>query len=1263
MNHRSTKDSRPLKRPRAIRPANLRTFAGLPAILITGLWGGVFIAASATPTVFARIGWSALAQRPLPLGNGGPALERLRSLSERQLPVPPAADPALPPVPMLNPAIVARARVDGQADPDALVPLAEMLSRLATAKPAGEPLVFPSPTPAPAHVRSVQMYVRGRSKLLSGDLAGATSDLDTAARLDPQAADPWLALAEAQLMQGKRLSAIVSYQQAVRRGNGQARALWYLGRDALRNGKPKLAAEYLAQARSNEPEVADAALPYLVDSDLAEALALIGNLRAAGEALESALELPEQFGSVTRLRNELADLYRRRGELWRALGDLQARLGDLKASLEAYAESERVPMLDPGSILPRRTHALLGLGRPADAGLAVVEAVERAGWFADERAIAVCRYVARYGGLGDAFAEAIDEIAVAHSADASPSRAMSLSRLRAAAVEPERAREILRDALKKRPSDPAAIGELLALSDAAPGGVAAEAASLVRDFQSDPLKVAEALLDAVGNVDAIVAELLKSPVSDAAILLHAAILEETGRAREACWLISERAWSEPLRITGLAAQARAAMKCGRFGDAEAAYARLKAAAGGTAAGQRAVASAALDLQRPSDVLAPAFLARVRGEPDVPVNVGDCLIAATACLMLDRSEETAEYLNRATNADGFDERAYEGLFRVYAPPGERPDQEKIGEVARRLRQALPSARVLRLLTAQEMMQRQSDGAAEELLQGLVDERLSDATAGSALVTVWESRAASARAEAKGAAATMPESVARGEAWLQDQIERHPEHPWLWTGLARVLTVQGRPEEAERLLAARQHDRPWAQFGQMRETILRDWLTKPDEYAGAVRERLEPSPRGVEESLEFADFLIGQKKTEEAAGALRAGLPSVGPGPGEDAGNERRFVLTQDQSSRFLGLLARLAREWDKKPPMSEKGVSGFFELASEQKLAIPASLCEFRLRVLASGVSPDSAAITRALAEACGRFPGQSAALYGSVAAAHLQAGRAKEALPFLRSSVAASSSPSADLLFALVQQTAVAGDAQDFQSVMDQLTDPQQITALLKAVTPEDVPPTDPAALRGQLAYRIGTLYSFLGRDELSTQAKVVALKLNPNLAWAKNDLGYQMLEDGGDFAEAARLIEEAFAALPNEASIIDSIGWVRYHQGVLEDEPEAPGRAKTQGAITLLRRAVETGTGAKNGTLHDHLGEALWAAGRRDAAKEIWTKAEALLGDDVNQLKQSAAAPAAAVARANKELDSVRAKRRAAAEGSEPALTPMRSRKQAQLK
>jgi tetratricopeptide (TPR) repeat protein len=62
----------------------------------------------------------------------------------------------------------------------------------------------------------------------------------------------------------------------------------------------------------------------------------------------------------------------------------------------------------------------------------------------------------------------------------------------------------------------------------------------------------------------------------------------------------------------------------------------------------------------------------------------------------------------------------------------------------------------------------------------------------------------------------------------------------------------------------------------------------------------------------------------------------------------------------------------------------------------------------------------------------------------------------------------------------------------------------------------------------------------------------------------------------------------PDDASIIDSMGWVAYRLGRLE---EAEG---------YLARAWEL---SENAEIAAHLGEVLWHLGRIDEAKAVWNK------------------------------------------------------------
>jgi Flp pilus assembly protein TadD len=109
-----------------------------------------------------------------------------------------------------------------------------------------------------------------------------------------------------------------------------------------------------------------------------------------------------------------------------------------------------------------------------------------------------------------------------------------------------------------------------------------------------------------------------------------------------------------------------------------------------------------------------------------------------------------------------------------------------------------------------------------------------------------------------------------------------------------------------------------------------------------------------------------------------------------------------------------------------------------------------------------------------------------------------------------------------------------------------------------------------------------------STLRQVMTLR--PQDAQAYNALGYSLADRNVRLPEALALIERALSLQPDDAMIIDSLGWVQYRLGNLEK------------AIEHLRRAYTARPDAEIGA---HLGEALWQAGQRDAARQIWREAE----------------------------------------------------------
>ncbi len=93
----------------------------------------------------------------------------------------------------------------------------------------------------------------------------------------------------------------------------------------------------------------------------------------------------------------------------------------------------------------------------------------------------------------------------------------------------------------------------------------------------------------------------------------------------------------------------------------------------------------------------------------------------------------------------------------------------------------------------------------------------------------------------------------------------------------------------------------------------------------------------------------------------------------------------------------------------------------------------------------------------------------------------------------------------------------------------------------------------------------------------------------ALNDLGYLWADAGKHLARAERMIRRALKQEPNNAAFRDSLGWVLFRQGrVNEALPELEKAAAAEPDPTVL----------------DHLGDAYWQLGRREEARSAWGRA-----------------------------------------------------------
>jgi tetratricopeptide (TPR) repeat protein len=129
-----------------------------------------------------------------------------------------------------------------------------------------------------------------------------------------------------------------------------------------------------------------------------------------------------------------------------------------------------------------------------------------------------------------------------------------------------------------------------------------------------------------------------------------------------------------------------------------------------------------------------------------------------------------------------------------------------------------------------------------------------------------------------------------------------------------------------------------------------------------------------------------------------------------------------------------------------------------------------------------------------------------------------------------------------------------------------------------------------RLLYARALLNGDLDHIDASVRDLRRLLALQPGNADALNALGYTLADRTKDQAEALTLIEKALVLKPDEPAIIDSMGWVQYRLGHLEQ------------AVERLRTAYAK---QPDPEIAAHLGEVLWVSGQKDEAKKVWAQGQ----------------------------------------------------------
>jgi tetratricopeptide (TPR) repeat protein len=160
----------------------------------------------------------------------------------------------------------------------------------------------------------------------------------------------------------------------------------------------------------------------------------------------------------------------------------------------------------------------------------------------------------------------------------------------------------------------------------------------------------------------------------------------------------------------------------------------------------------------------------------------------------------------------------------------------------------------------------------------------------------------------------------------------------------------------------------------------------------------------------------------------------------------------------------------------------------------------------------------------------------------------------------------------------------EVQLLLDQkkLGEAREVLDKANADSPDDV----------DLVYQEAMVDERLNRlDDMERLLRRI-LVLQPDNSQALNALGYSLADRNLRLDEALTMVRQAHRLSPADPFIVDSLGWVEYRMGHYD------------AAASLLAQAYSS---RKDTEIAAHLGEALWAEGRRDEAARVLRDAHRL--------------------------------------------------------
>ena len=1108
---------------------------------------------------------------------------------------------------------------------DAVRPLDEVLASAAGRIPApavrGEVAMLP---------QIAKGYVRARSAMLNDDAAGAVAIYEQIAGASPQSTEILIGLGDAYMRLGDRGQAVDAYLRAVELGDRTIRALVYGAMGSTND--PDRVIELGAVAWGDgevSGEDEDLAGRLLGGVMLGRALIEDGQLAAGAEVMTRAMGMLDgDTARDPRFRRELIQLYTQRAEQYASLGDAWMMLEQPARALEVYELARGLAGDEPIELMARRVAAELLAGHSGLAAMGMIDWIDAhpgddSGLL--HHLVGIVGEHALVGGLlKDSIAQRMRD------AKLPVSHRRALLGLMLTLEHDRDASALVLSGVDPVIVSPVACARVLGMFDAG-----ADRLGAVMGMVERSPSIGAMVVPAWIRLDGRALESLAGVTGDSetAELVRCLIVDDLQRPDLLEGLSSIDGDSLEDRSTAwLIAHARAAVLSARWELADALFAACSTRAMNGA--EHSFYVDTLMVANRSDEAVDAAETRAQSADG---NTADWLVLARMHQQAGDGSGMVGALEMALELDPYDEGVYEQLITVLGSGGEIGDVEQLRVVTRSLGQHLPRSAMVSLIRAHEMASAGAQGG-EMLAQS--ERVLVDAHAQhryreigiDLLLSVWRTQMTQGD---QGA-------VARGLAWIDAQREDMGGSIDLASAKARMMVLAGDNADAESFLEGFYQRMPSRRGGRLHEGLIRSDESRREEADRLALARLDGLV-SIEDCLE---------RLERAGG-----LGGLDGGLGDYDADE--LVPVDGDWSYSLGESLRIVRVLG---AVAQRGVEGtdvdlLLTLVERTRQKSAAGMD-------VNGIDPLASLdlIELVILPASDRF----------VMDDYEELVRSMKGLtgggdPFTVGVQSVLRSQDAGTALDLVTRLTVTDDGMldetrvaDLASLIGQIGSAEDLVASMEWIDRAGLmieardavvgslgvlqegslaDKTDLDGVKADFAYSVAVVASFYERDEVSDSMYDVALGFDAGHAWANNDLGYRMIEDGGDLEVAERHLVLAHRAEPKAASITDSLAWVRYAMGVIEDEVDGDGQVVRRGALGLLEEALTLEDGTSNATIYDHLGDSLWMVGQFERAIGAWLDAEAKLRERLTELSNQENVNAAALESIREELSKIRFK------------------------